>query len=365
LALSIIAALLGLLAACGSGDGIPGDAELAYVGPFELEVWADLEPGPEVIATLRYADPVHIVGRRRRFAQIVTGSGIHGWTDGWMLLTPAELDRMTRLAERAAALPSQGATTVYEPWNVHTAARRNSPSFFQLTPGVMADVVSRRVEPRESYEPPAAPDLMFLKPSYFQPLDPPDFPGGADAWALVRLPDGRAGWTISQPLVMAIPDEVAQYSEGHQITSYFSLGEVTDGGVRKHHWLWTTLSPRLAPYDFDGFRVFVWSTSRHRYETAYRERNLVGYYPVEIFTPAGDVRSDPNTPSFSIVVRGEDGSLYRRAYSFSGYRVGLISEGPWQPPPEPETSTEELADSEEQSQGLLHSIRSTVGGWFR
>ena len=32
--------------------------------------------------------------------------------------------------------------------------------------------------------------------------------------------------------------------------------------------------------DFESFRVFIWSLKRHRYETAYIERNLKGYSPV-------------------------------------------------------------------------------------
>ena len=35
-------------------------------------------------------------------------------------------------------------------------------------------------------------------------------------------------------------DEVAQYSEGHRITSYFSLGKIKDGDQQKDIWLWTT-----------------------------------------------------------------------------------------------------------------------------
>jgi len=361
----IIAVLLALLVGCSSEREIPEDAELGYVGPFELELWADLEPDPAVITNLHFGDLVHIIGRRRRFAQVITEQGLEGWVDGWVLLTPQEMERIHQLAERAAELPSQGAATVYDPWNVHTAARRMAPSFFQITPGVMVDVVSRRVEPRETYEPPAAPELMLSKPSYAVPPERPEYPGGADAWSLVRLPDGRAGWSISQMLVMAIPDEVAQYSEGAQITSYFPLGEVNDGGVRKQHWLWTTLSSRLAPYDFDGFRVFVWSTSRHRYETAYRERNVVGYYPVEAYPSDASTLRDPKAPSFSLIVRGEDGSLYRRSYSFSGYRVSMISEAPWHPPPQEPIPPTEPLDTNEPEGGLLNWIGSTIRGWFR
>ena len=79
---------------------------------------------------------------------------------------------------------------------------------------------------------------------------------------------------------MSIPDEVAQYAEGHRITSYFAMADIQDEGQTKHHWLWTTMVSGGVPYEFDGFRFFVWSLRHHRYETAYIERKVVGYYPV-------------------------------------------------------------------------------------
>jgi hypothetical protein len=122
---------------------------------------------------------------------------------------------------------------------------------------------------------------------------------------------------------MAIPDEVAQYAEGHRIVSYFSLGEMEDGDQKKHQWLWTTISGSGQPYDFDSFRVFIWSLRRHRYETAYIERNIKGYAPVlvkevEMANPSKG-KGQPTAvsyPGFSICVEKADGQRYRREYAF-------------------------------------------------
>ena len=65
-----------------------------------------------------------------------------------------------------------------------------------------------------------------------QQADPPK-PIPLEDWYLVRTKDGKAGWVLSRMVSMAIPDEVAQYAEGHRITSYFSLGKVDDDGVQK------------------------------------------------------------------------------------------------------------------------------------
>ena len=143
-------------------------------------------------------------------------------------------------------------------------------------------------------------------------------------WTLVRTKDGKAGWVLSRMLVMAIPDEVAQYSEGARITSYFPLAEVNDDGVIKHHWLWTTVRDEGLPYEFQSFRVFTYVLRRHRYETAYIERNIEGYYPVEVKSGA--------TPVFSLILRGPDGKLYKKTWRLEGYLVHKISEEPYTPP---------------------------------
>ena len=46
----------------------------------------------------------------------------------------------------------------------------------------------------------------------------------------------------------------------------------------------TVLSPYKAglPYDFDQVRVFSWNVKKHRYETAFRQKNIEGYLPVNL-----------------------------------------------------------------------------------
>jgi hypothetical protein len=126
---------------------------------------------------------------------------------------------------------------------------------------------------------------------------------------------------------MAIPDEVAQYAEGHRITSYFALGQIHDGDTVKNNWLWTTIIKGGEPYEFDSFRVFVWSLKHHRYETAYIERNVVGHFPTT-------VNSSSDAPSFSVIVEGVDGNWYRKTYSFDGYRIRMVNREVYRSPSE-------------------------------
>jgi hypothetical protein len=149
-------------------------------------------------------------------------------------------------------------------------------------------------------------------------------------WALVRTKDGKVGWVLMRALNMAIPDEVAQYAEGHRITSYFPIGDVPDGDSVKKNWLWTTIAKGQEPYEFDSIRVFVWNRKRRRYETAFIERKIRGHYPVHVDTSGA-------VPTFSILVEG-DGAMYRKTYTFAGYHIRMIKKEPYDIAPKPEAA---------------------------
>jgi hypothetical protein len=162
-------------------------------------------------------------------------------------------------------------------------------------------------------------------------------PVPTDDWSLIRNAAGETGWVLTRRLVMAIPDDVAQYAEGRRITSYLPLGETHDGDVVKKSWLWTTIESGRPAHDFDSFRVFVWSLRRHRYETAHIERNLTGFFPVlthSVAAPRARSAKDSGAkdstaakvPGFSILIEKADGLRYRRNYAFLENRVRLSSE---------------------------------------
>jgi hypothetical protein len=139
---------------------------------------------------------------------------------------------------------------------------------------------------------------------------------------------------------MAIPDDVAQYAEGHRIVSYLPLGEVRDGDETKQQWIWTTIEGGSRPdYDFDSFRVFVWSLRRHRYETAYIERNIRGHSPVllrQVDLSSG-TRKAPGAavayPGFSICEEKAGGQRRRREFAFLNPTVRFAGDRECEPAP--------------------------------
>ena len=334
----------------------------AYVGPSTLTLRREIALKSPVSATLKHGDKLSVIEYRHRLVKVRTEQGAEGWTDTRQLLTPAQMDELRAMAEGTSRFPSQGAATVYESLNLHTEPSRSSPSFGQIPENGKADVIGHKLTPRfQSAEdssmptpmkPPPRPRKNKPKSSQTRigpppkpatpnppanwvalsvpkadaltppPPVPPPPPAAKevpmDDWSLVRSQDGKVGWVLTRPLNMAIPDEVGQYAEGHRITSYFALGQVRDRDVVKNNWLWTTINKGGQPYEFDSFRVFVWSLKHHRYETAYIERNIVGYYPVQ-------VSSTESSPSFSVVLEGVDGMRYRKTYSFDSFRIRMVA----------------------------------------
>lgn len=321
----------------------------------------DITPGSPPAVTVHHGDRLEIVQQRRRFMKVRTAKGPEGWIEDRLLLTPDEFARLKRFSQQALTMPSQGVATAYDLLNIHTEPSRYSPSFIQVKQGEKFDVIAheaapRKAPPRKALIVPAPKPVTIKKPGKEPKIPPPATPPPPkppedwlalsktnlpeesvkqvkeaepmDDWSLIRTSGGQSGWVLTRRVFMAIPDEVAQYAEGRRITSYFPLGEVRDGDERKKIWLWTTIEQALQPYDYDSYRVFVWSLRHHRYETAYIQRRVRGYFPV---------LTEP--PGFSVCVENRDGERRRRIYSVAGGAIRPAGEKACAAPPALERPT--------------------------
>ena len=359
-----------LLASCQSTTPRAPSKGEAYVGPPTLNLRSDFPTTSSTVATVKHGDRLEIIEQRRSFVRVRAPNGAEGWIEQRQLLGADDMAGLKALAARAASMPSQGRATTDSDLRVHMQPAASSPSFLTLKQDDKVDVLTHLRRPRTDLprKPLVAPPPKKAKatrksgktpqvqppPMPVPPTPPPNWlelskgdspgddppepaastpPAPTDDWSLVRAANGQSGWVLTRRLRMAIPDEVAQYAEGHRIVSYFSLGTVHDGDQQKDIWLWTTVGDGVRPYDFDSFRVFVWSTRRHRYETEYIEKNLTGYSPVELHPVRfsggkGKTSSAEEYAGFSLCVEKKDGQVYRRRYAVMNTLVRFAGEEP-------------------------------------
>ena len=140
-------------------------------------------------------------------------------------------------------------------------------------------------------------------------------------WYLVRNSSGKVGWVLLRMVDLDVPLDVAQYAEGQRIVGYFVLNTVPENidGEEKQEPQYLVLlnMPKdgLA-WDYNQIRVFTRNRNKHRYETAYRERDMEGYLPVKtghaVFDKEGDL------PTFTIRKMNADGQIVESTYKMNG-----------------------------------------------
>ena len=372
-----------ILISCGpSGhrDRVLGEA---FVGPASLNLRKEITPKSATVATVHFGEKVQIIGTKRKFVKVRTRDGAEGWTDEYVLLGQGDVDQIKAQSTAARSYPSQGIATTFETMNVRAQPNRFSPSYIQLKEGDRFDVLEHRLVAvplpamRKPLIPPPPKVARKKKDNKTKVPPPPTPPAPAlpldwqdlskegegaippkaeqppavtpyEDWSMIRTSAGNSGWVLTRRLYMAIPDEVAQYAEGHRITSYFSLGKVHDEDRIKDVWLWTTSEPGI-PYDYEGFRVFIWSLRRHRYETALIQRHLHGYFPTL-------VGSSSNT--FTVCLEKADGLRYRREYQLVGNIVKFLGEKPCEPEPAPASPT--VPNAQKPQEGAFDKLKGEL-----
>jgi hypothetical protein len=362
----------------------------AYVGPATLNLRADIPLESKTVGTVKHGDRLELLQHRRKFFRVRAPNGTEGWADERNLLGSADMEALKALSARAAKLPSQGIATTYGDLRVHTTPSLSSPSFLVIKNAEKFDVLTHLVVPRTDVPraalippapkkakappkkkesknkyplppmpkpPPLPPDWLDLSRTDLSKEEPAPEPEEgpkavpSDNWSLIRVPTGQSGWVLTRRVSMAIPDDVAQYAEGRRIVGYFALGSVQDEDQKKPTWLWTTIGGSGQPYDFDSFRVFVWSLRHHRYETAYIQRNIEGYEPVlvrDVDLGGGKSKgvAAGKYPGFSICLVKRDGHKARQEFAMLGNTVRFAGEQPCEeaPPLLPQKSAAVLPD---------------------
>jgi hypothetical protein len=334
-ALFFAAAGLCLLAGCRGG--LSNRAEYAYVAVTEAGLRDHVATFYNKTGVVHNGERVQILERMqsKRFLRVRSPRGEEGWVQERYLADQQTFDEFQRLAEHFKTAPAQATATTEEQVKVHVLPGRKTGYLYLLNEKTKVDLLQRQAVDRN------APPLQ-LKDEQKEPEENPDEdkvksdsagpPAVREDWWLVRDAQMRVGWVLGRTLYLVIPEEIAQYSEGQRIVAAYPLDEVQDGDKKVPEYLVLFTEKEGLPYDFSQARVFTWNVRKHRYETAYRERELAGVLPVTLGQQ--NFEKEGNLRTFVLRVKDDDGSVRERTYKFNPPLVHRVL-APGEEPPVP------------------------------
>jgi SH3-like domain-containing protein len=299
-------ALLALAIAPGCGRGRGRNREVMYVTATQAFLRDRVAAVYSKTATLKNGEAVEVLDRDKRFAKVRTSSGAEGWMEQRYLISQQTFDKFQALTKDHQNDPPQATGTTRNDTNLHLEPGRESDHLYQLSAGAKLSLLARGMAERTGV---VAPPSSKKKDA--QPAGPV-----MEDWWLTRDAQGRAGWVLARMVDLDVPLEIAQYAEGQRFTAFFVLNEVQDEDKKVPQYLVLLTEPKDGqPFDYDKLHVFTWNAKKHRYETAYRERNLNGVLPVRVTHE--DFGKEGDLPVFILREKDENGNITERKYKLN------------------------------------------------
>ena len=270
------------------------------------------------VALVSNGEPLEVVEHGRRFLKTKTAKGEVGWIEDHMVIDQAAYDQFAALGQQHAHDPVVATAVLRDDLYLHAKPGRETDRFYLLPENEKLQLLIRASVPKpappQGMLPAAHPAAATKGKKTGSPSAKAALPGEPavpmEDWWLVRDSRGQVGWMLSRRLDVDVPNEIAGYSEGQKIVGAYVLTRVYDpesslpDKMVPEYVSVTNAYKDGLPYDFDQVRVFTWNVKKHRYETAYRQRNVEGYLPVEI-SQTKNLQGQP-VPEFSITVATSD-----------------------------------------------------------
>ena len=295
---------MALLGGCNRGQ--TGGKEMAYVSAPQAFLRDQVAAVYNKAGTVKNGEAVQVLGRDRRFARVRTSGGAEGWLEQRYLVSQETYDAFQKLAEQTHNDPVQATAIAHNQSNIHLEPGRDAEHLYQIDQGAKVSLLKRA----SSEKPLPGGQARDVKEGATPPLPP------MEDWWLIRDDQGHVGWVLGRMLDVDVPIEIAQYSEGQRLVASFVLDHVRDDDkqVAQYLVLFTENKDGM-PFDYNQVRVFTWNVRKHRYETAYRERNLNGILPVTVSHENFDKEGD--LPVFVVRVKDEAGNVTERKYKLN------------------------------------------------
>lgn len=283
---SAAGALLALLPVIGCGRFVPhAPVESVYVVAENASLIDRVAPVNNRVAEVANGQRLQVLEHGRRFLKVKTEHGEVGWIEEHEVIDQKTCDDFAQLEKDHAHDPVVATGTLREEYWLHETPGRQTDRFYLLPADAKLQLLERASVPKPKAAQPVPVPLQQAA-DHGKPAPPPQ-PQLEDYW-LVRDGSGHVGWVRARALDEDVPDAIAGLGEGQKIVGAYVLRTVDDpdanvpgNQVPEYVVVMAPWKDGL-PYDFDQVRVFTWNVKKHRYETAYRQRNLVGYLPMTV-----------------------------------------------------------------------------------
>ena len=294
---------LAMLPACGRGRG--RTLEVMYVSAPQAFLRDRVAAVYNKTSTVKNGDRVDVLDREKRFVKVRTSTGIEGWIEQRYLITQQVFDHFQSLTKDHQNDPVQATGSTRNDTNLHIEPGRETDHLYLLPAASKVSVLARGMAERTGVVTPPSPGK---KDKAAGPV--------MEDWWLARDAQGHVGWLLARMVDLDVPLEIAQYAEGQRFVAFFKLNEVQDEDKKVPQYLALLSEPKDGqPFDFDKVHVFTWNVKRHRYETAYRERNLNGVLPVTVTHE--DFGKEGDLPVFILRVKDDNGNVVERKYKLN------------------------------------------------
>ncbi len=313
---------LALLPGCGRGKGRV--LEVMYVSSPQAFLRDRVAAVYNKVATVKNGDRLDVLDREKRFVKVRTKDGAEGWIEQRYVISQQVFDNFQKLTQEHQKDPLQATGSTRNDTNLHIEPGRETDHLYLLPAASKVQVLARGMAERSGVVAPPTPGKK-------------DKPAGPlmEDWWLIRDAQGHAGWVLARMVDLDVPLEIAQYAEGQRFVAFFVLNEVADGDKKVPQYLALLTEPKDGqPFDFDKVHVFTWNVKRHRYETAYRERNLNGVLPVTVTRE--DFGKEGDLPVFILRVKDDNGQVSERKYKLNTPMVRRVL-APGEVPVKPST----------------------------
>ncbi len=269
-------------------------------------------------------DKVEVLEKQKRFVHVKTSSGLDGWLELRYLAGQDVFDGFEKLKKENAKTQVEAQGTTRAELNIHLTPDREGDHLYQMKEGEKVEVLKKASSEKNTGVPKPAkpipskePVKKAATPATRAPVAatkaPEEQAAAMEDWWLIRDSQGHVGWVLMRMIDLDVPLDIAQYAEGQRIMGYFILDKIQDGDKQVPQYLVLMSAPKEGlPYDYDSIRVFSWNSKRHHYETAYRERNIFGVYPVT--NGMEDFGKEGVEPVFTIQVKDETGATVPRKF---------------------------------------------------